>query len=385
MRTPEKSVRKRGCMNSATSADKRSPPVSSARMAASVSGPGLGAGSGAAALGRCAIGARWMPDAARPPPPPRRAGPGIETTRRAVASASRSALSPGRETAMARCTRMGDEPRDELSGRRRGSGGARLDISDRHRELRLERTVAAGLAVFPPDRGDQLDLAHRQPALERKQLRMPGHVAELAARERAAAGHLLHQRVARAMVAELARENLVPCDLVRRPELDHDVHAAPERLVDAVAGVRGDEQDAFEAFDPLKQEVGLEVGIAVVGVADVGAPRHQGIAFVEQQDAVAILGGGDGTVEILLRLADVLADRRRQIDPEQDLAEVGRQAPGRERLAGAARADEQRADAGPARLARDRERLPVATAQGERREILRRELVEDEEIVRGRR
>ena len=53
-----------------------------------------------------------------------------------------------------------------------------------------------------------------------------------------------------------------------------------------------------EALDPLEQEVGLEIGVAVVGAADIGAARHQRVALVEQQDDVELLGGGEGAVEV---------------------------------------------------------------------------------------
>ncbi len=120
-------------------------------------------------------------------------------------------------------------------------------------------------------------------------------------------------------------------------------------------------------LDPLEQEVGLEIGVAVVRRRDVGAARHQGVAFVEQQHDVQRFGRRERALEALFGLADIFADRGGEIDAVKILAERGGDMARGERLAGTAGTGEQRTHAAAA--AGLAQRLAVAAAQDQRVEL----------------
>ncbi len=75
-------------------------------------------------------------------------------------------------------------------------------------------------------------------------------------------------------------------------EVEQHVEAAQEGTVDSVERVGRDQHQAAVGFEPLQQEVGLEVGVAVVGVADQRPAGEQSVTLVEQQQHVECLGGG---------------------------------------------------------------------------------------------
>ena len=86
---------------------------------------------------------------------------------------------------------------------------------------------------------------------------------------------------------------------------------------------------------PLEQVGGLDVGVAVMGVLDLRALAEERVRLVEEQHAVHPLGLGEDPVEVLLGLADVLVDHRRQVDDVEVEAQLAGQHLGRHRLAGA--------------------------------------------------
>src|SRR5262249_13073334 len=82
------------------------------------------------------------------------------------------------------------------------------------------------------------------------------------------------------------------------------------------------------------------------------ALAEEGVGLVEEQDGAALLGAVEDVAEILLRLADVLADDAGQVDAiEVELQMVGEDVGGH-RLARAGRARKERADAAPSGQAR---------------------------------
>ena len=111
------------------------------------------------------------------------------------------------------------------------------------------------------------------------------------------------------------------------------------------AQVGGQHGQALERLHPLQEVGGLHVGVAVLGVPDVGPLAEEGVGLVEEQDAVHPLGLGEDPVEVLLGLAHVLVDDRRQVDHVQVEPERAGQHLGRHRLAGARLAGEEGLDA----------------------------------------
>jgi hypothetical protein len=73
----------------------------------------------------------------------------------------------------------------------------------------------------------------------------------------------------------------------------------------------------------LQQEADHLVRVAVVRVVDLVALAEQGVGLVEEEDRAARLGGVEQPTQVLLRLADVLGDDRREVNERQ----VAREAP----------------------------------------------------------
>jgi hypothetical protein len=57
-------------------------------------------------------------------------------------------------------------------------------------------------------------------------------------------------------------------------------------------------------FDELQQEAGVEIGVAVVRIPDIGAFAKERVGFFEQQYGTTLLGCREYAVEVLLRLTD---------------------------------------------------------------------------------
>ncbi len=62
-------------------------------------------------------------------------------------------------------------------------------------------------------------------------------------------------------------------------EVDDHVEAAGERVVDVRAQVRRQDRQAVERLHPLQQVGDLDVGVAIVAVADLGALPEQGVGL----------------------------------------------------------------------------------------------------------
>ena len=150
------------------------------------------------------------------------------------------------------------------------------------------------------------------------------------------------------------------------------MQAADEGVVHVVAQVGRQDDDAVVLLHPLQQVADLDVGVAVVGVLDLGALAEDGVGLVEEQDGVAVGRLVEDAVEVLLGLADVLADHRRQVDLVQLEAQLGGDDLGGHRLAGAGRAGEEggrRPRPRPAAV--EAPRLQHGAAVAHRREISR--------------
>ena len=140
---------------------------------------------------------------------------------------------------------------------------------------------------------------------------------------------------------------------------------------------------------PLQQVGDLLVGVPVVRVLHLRALPEQGVRLVEEQQDVEALRLVEDPFEVLLGLADVLVDDRRQVDPEQVEAQLGGDDVRGERLAGAGAAAEQRRD--PGALAADvdqpavREHLVAVRGPGHEPVQRARHVVGQHQVGEGRR
>ena len=118
----------------------------------------------------------------------------------------------------------------------------------------------------------------------------------------------------------------------------------------ALLHVRREDRQAAVGLHALQQVADLDVRVAVVAVLDLGALAEQRVGLVEEQHRAARLGGVEDAPQVLLGLADVLADTTwlRSIRYRSSPSSSGEHLGGH-RLAGAARAREQRADPEAAR------------------------------------
>ena len=88
------------------------------------------------------------------------------------------------------------------------------------------------------------------------------------------------------------------------------LHAAHEGLIHVVPHIGGQDGDALVLLHLLQQVADFDVGVAVVGIFHLRALAEQRVGFVEKENRIAVLGLVEDSVEILLRLPDVLADNR---------------------------------------------------------------------------
>ena len=132
---------------------------------------------------------------------------------------------------------------------------------------------------------------------------------------------------------------------VGKREFDDEAEPPDEGLVDVLPEVRREDRDALVLLHPLQQVADLDVRVAVVRVLHFGALAEERIRFVEEQNRLARIRLVEDLAEVLLGLADVLADDLRQIDLIEIELELRRDHLRRHRLAGAGRSREQRVDA----------------------------------------
>src|SRR5439155_14002746 len=118
-----------------------------------------------------------------------------------------------------------------------------------------------------------------------------------------------------------------------------------ESAVECRTAIRREDGEARVVLHSLKEVVDLDIRVAVVAVAHLGATAEESIGLVEEEDRAASFSGVKNAPEVLLGLADVLADDAGEIDAIEIEVEVGRDDLRGHRLSGAARAREQRGDA----------------------------------------
>src|SRR5690606_39630437 len=76
---------------------------------------------------------------------------------------------------------------------------------------------------------------------------------------------------------------------VRQREVDDDVEAAGERVVDVRPEVGREHGEAVEALQPLQQVGALDVRVPVVGVLDIRAVAEDGVGLVKEAGGVYTL------------------------------------------------------------------------------------------------
>ncbi len=82
-----------------------------------------------------------------------------------------------------------------------------------------------------------------------------------------------------------------------------------------------------------------------MAVLDLAALAEERVGLVEEEDRAAILGGIEEAAQVLLRLADIFADHRREVDAVEIEAQAVGDDLGSHRLARAAFSGEQGVDA----------------------------------------
>ena len=126
-----------------------------------------------------------------------------------------------------------------------------------------------------------------------------------------------------------APPDLRPALLVRERKVHDEPKAPHEGLVERPLHVRGEYREAAIGLHPLQKVADLDVRVAVVAVLHLAPLAEEGVSLVEEQDGASVLRRVEDLPQVLLCLADVLADRRRKVYPEEVQASVLRPAPPR--------------------------------------------------------
>src|SRR5262249_6481602 len=77
---------------------------------------------------------------------------------------------------------------------------------------------------------------------------------------------------------------------IRKREIDHEAEASQKSRVNGALEIRGQDRESTVGLHPLEKIAYLDVGIAIVTVADLSALAEDGIGFIEQQHYAAPLG-----------------------------------------------------------------------------------------------
>ena len=175
---------------------------------------------------------------------------------------------------------------------------------------------------------------------------MQGGIANLPAGHIAATRYLLQEVQAHAvLLRQMSLPDQPAFGRFWRGKVDDDIQATREGGINAIARIGGDEHNAFVVFEALQEIIGLQIGIAVVGVAHLGPIGHQRIALVQQQHHVKFLGTRKHLVQVALGLADVFIHDRSQVHAVEVHLQLRRQHSRPQCLACSTRTAEQRAHA----------------------------------------
>ena len=183
-------------------------------------------------------------------------------------------------------------------------------------EIRRRRNLAL-LHHLPRQGLDQLLHRHDLAVLRREEGGVQRDVADVAAGDRKLLGEKLKVDVfaQRHLGREHAAPQLFAVALVGQRELDDVVHAPREGLVDVLAQIAREDHDAFVFFDLLQQVRDFDVGVAIVRVLALrNACRRARRLRRRTGSRCSTARGAKDAIEILLGLADVLADDAGEID-----------------------------------------------------------------------
>ena len=95
------------------------------------------------------------------------------------------------------------------------------------------------------------------------------------------------------------------------------VHVMGERVVHIAEEISRHDHHPTELFQPLKEIGDFNVAITIAGVINFQTYVEQRIDFIEEQGDIAGLRHWESAIQVLLCLADVLADNADQIDSVQ--------------------------------------------------------------------
>ena len=121
---------------------------------------------------------------------------------------------------------------------------------------------------------------------------------------------VLHRRV----LWQGAQVDLLALGRLREGEMHHIGDAPHKRRVDVLHQVGGQHAHPVVILDLLEQIGHLHVGVPVVGVLYVAPLAEDGVALIEEQDAVGIAGLVEYGLQVLFRFADILADDLGDVD-----------------------------------------------------------------------
>jgi len=102
----------------------------------------------------------------------------------------------------------------------------------------------------------------------------------------------------------------------RRPHHDDQLRPGIKGLLDVSLSIGCEDDDSVVTLNALEKMGRLRIRGSVIGIVDLTADPEQRVYFIEEEDRATGFCFIKYFVQILLRLADVLAHRRRQIHPE---------------------------------------------------------------------
>ncbi len=97
-------------------------------------------------------------------------------------------------------------------------------------------------------------------------------------------------------------------------KFDNGVDAAKKSVVDIVAVVGGQDNDAGKLLDALEEIVDLKIHKAILSVLNISAGAEQAFTFIEEKPSIRALGFKENAAEIFLGLANPLADNGGEVD-----------------------------------------------------------------------
>src|ERR1700676_4179891 len=106
----------------------------------------------------------------------------------------------------------------------------------------------------------------------------------------------------------MAAPNSLPQLLIGEREIDHFLDAAQESAVEVSLEVGCQDNDPFVLLNPLQKVVDFNVGVAVMGVLDLGPLAKKRVGFIEEKYGLALIRLPEDRAEIFLGFPDVFAD-----------------------------------------------------------------------------